>query len=148
MELVKYGNGGVYRPEYSMSINCFEYALFIEGFEYPLFYFNDTSHSTEYYSFRFQGAIEKYAVSCRRIAAYDTPIDVNNEYRVAVRAPNNPGRLYHVIYQLSDGTWAGKDDQGASEHFDNGNPSISPEMWSDDAYPASAGTIYFAVERW
>lgn len=104
--------------------------------------------STESYSTQIQEAIEKYAVSCRRIAAYDTPIDVNNEYRVAVRAPNNPGRLYHVIYQLSDGTWAGKDDQGASEHFDNGNPSISPEMWSDDAYPASAGTIYFAVERW
>ena len=106
--------------------------------------------STESYSTQIQEAIEKYAVSCRRIAAYDTPIDVDNEYRVAVRAPNDWDQkiYYHMIYQLSDGTWAGKDHQGASEHFDNGNPSTSPEMWSNDAYAASAGTIYIAVERW
>ena len=75
---------------------------------------------------------------------------MDNEYRVAVRAPNDWDQkiYYHMIYQLSDGTWAGKDDQSLSKHFGNGNPSISPEMWENDAYPASAGTIYFAVERW
>ena len=53
----------------------------------------------------------------------------------------------HVIYQLSDGTWAGKDDTAPSQHFGNSNPSTTPAMWSNDAYSPSAGTIYFAVTR-
>jgi len=63
----------------------------------------------------------------------------------SVRAPRKDGYIYHYIYQLSDGTWAGKDDTSASEHFGNGNPSVSEEMWANGAYSADAGTLYFAV---
>ena len=54
---------------------------------------------------------------------------------------------YHVIYQLSDGTWAGKNHTSPSQHFGDGDPSTSPEMWSNDAYSPEAGTIYFAIRR-
>ena len=53
--------------------------------------------STESYSTQIQDAIEEHVVSCRRIAAYDTPIDVDNEYRVAVRAPNDWSGKKHVV---------------------------------------------------
>jgi|GEM_PF-3607450 len=147
-EKVNYGNGGAYRSKgYGVPPNCFGYAMFADSESGGVsFYLWDTSHKTEDYSDRFKSAIEKYAVSCHRISD-DTASIAANEYRVAVRAPRENGYNYHVIYQLSDGSWAGKDYDDKSESLGWGNPSTSPGIWSDGYY-ASCGTIYFAVRRW
>lgn len=148
-EKIQYGNGGSYRQVNTSKPNCFGYALFVNEDVTPNPLFWPDSHYTEDFSDKFEGAINSEAVSCRRIASYIAPIQAN-EYRLAVRVPNglDGEHNYHVIYQLSDGTWAGKDSTAPSQHFGKGNPSISPEMWSNDAYSPSAGTIYFAVRRW
>lgn len=141
-----YGCGGEYRQVDSREPNCLGYALFLE--ESPsINCLWGSSHDTESFSGKFEAAISYY-YDCRRIDAYDSPINVN-EYRLAVRCPNGLDgvNIYHVIYQLSDGTWAGKNDIYPSRHFGRGNPSICSQMWSDDDYAPEAGTIYFAVER-
>ena len=66
---------------------------------------------------------------------------------MAVKMSNDPNNRYHVIYQLSDGTWAGKDGEASSKHFGRSNPSTTPEMWENDKYDPDAGTIYFAVKK-
>ena len=142
---VEHGNGGSYRQVNTQDPNCFGYALFLiysPGLHFPTL----GSSNTEIYSSYFAEAISHYSTSCRRINSYVDDIN-SNEYRLAIRAPRLPQRNYHVIYQLSDGTWAGKDDTANSQHFGRGNPSIMPEMWSNDWYPADSGTIYFAVQR-
>ena len=147
LEKVEYGNGGIYRQVNSQTPNCFGYAMFVDSVNInPIW---GGSHSTEDFSGKFEAAINGVAKSCRRIESFGAPIS-SDEYRVAIRVPNLLDGIhrYHVIYQLSDGTWAGKDDTAPSKHFENKNPSNSPEMWSNDAYAASAGTIYFAVKRW
>ena len=91
---------------------------------------------------------------CRSIDSYNTPIDAN-EYRVAFRigtdkdGDGTPDSC-HWIMQLSDGSWAGKAGSTKSYHFTESNidPHTYPgaNMWAD-IYPASGGTIYFAVTR-
>ena len=84
--------------------------------------------------------------TCTPIAYYNSPIGAN-EYRIAYRPKSVGGAGYHFIIQLSDGTWAGKNDFMASKHFGNGNPSTSPEMWDNNYYPTTWGTFYFKVKR-
>ena len=70
----------------------------------------------------------------------------NNEYRVAVRVPNGiNGWNFHVIYQLSDGSWAGKNHNYASKLLGWGDPSSAPGMWENDLFPEWVGTVYYAV---
>ena len=142
-----YGCGGEYRQVNTSEPNCFGYALFLDESPSinPIW---GWSHETESFSGKFQAAIEEH-YPCRQISSYISDISPN-EYRLAVRCPNmlDGVHRYHVIYQLSDGTWAGKDGMYPSRHFGNENPSISPEMWSNNAYSPEAGTIYFAVTRW
>lgn len=145
-----YGWAGTYREEYNPSINCLEYALLLEedaclGISTGLLYPRLNSEA-------FIGSIireiqDEANIPCRKIESYDDPINYG-EYRIAARVPNADGYQYHFIYQLSDGTWAGKDNQARSEHFGTGNPDNSPEMWANDRYSPAAGTIYFAVKRW
>ena len=126
--------------------------MFLDEDLSPIFY-SWEPHETEYYSARFKSKIEQYAVSCRRIDSDTAPIE-SYEYRMAIRAPNGHqygGYKYyfHVIYQLSDGSWAGKNATANSKPLGWGNPSITPSMWDgDNYYPESCGTIYFAVRRW
>ena len=90
---------------------------------------------------------------CRPIASYNTAI-YDNEYRIAFRiGVGDDGKTangYHFIMQLSDGTWAGKNDTLKSYHFTGSN--INPRthknvlMWNSKV-PENVGTIFFAVER-
>ena len=148
-ETTFYGCGGEYRQVNDYHINCLEYALLfntnpdIQLTKYPW----DPSLNSAYFIGRIINTIEgNTSFTCRSIDAYDSAIDVN-EYRIAARVPFKDGYNYHFIYQLSDGTWAGKDASNPSCHFGNKNPSFFPEMWSNDAYSPEAGTIYFAVKR-
>ncbi len=151
-ESVQTGNGGIYRNVDTDKPNCFGYAMFLDEDLSPIFY-SWEPHETEYYSARFKSKIEQYAVSCRRIDSDTAPIE-SYEYRMAIRAPNGHqygGYKYyfHVIYQLSDGSWAGKNATANSKHLGWGNPSLTLRMWDgDNYYPESCGTIYFAVRRW
>lgn len=110
-ESVNIGNGGIYREVSTKEPNCFGYAMFLDKDLSPIFY-SWEPHETENYSARFKSKIEEYAVSCRRIDSDTAPIE-SYEYRIAIRAPNGHqygGYKYyfHVIYQLSNGSWAGK----------------------------------------
>ena len=145
----EYGNGGSYRQVNTSTPNCFGYALFSSGKIEINTLFWPNSHKTVDFADRFEGAIEGAGKQCRRIDSFTSPIEPN-EYRVAIRCPNLLDGIhrYHVIYQLSDGTWAGKDDTRMSQHFNEfTNPDFTPSMWSNDAYAEEAGTIYFAVRR-
>ena len=141
------GAGGEYRDVRTMEPNCLGYALFQDNDVTPngWGFIATNSHKTEDYRDLFEAVFKDYT-SYRAIEDFRSPLEPN-EYRVALRVPNmlDGTHRYHIIYQLSDGTWAGKDNTGPSQHFDSGNPSISPEMWSNDAYAASAGTIYYAL---
>ena len=144
-----YGCGGEYRPINDYQVNCLEYALLLDadadiGLVVSIW---DPKLNSSYFIKRIIDTIElNSSFTCRSIDAYDSPIDAD-EYRIAARVPHKDGYNYHFIYQLSDGTWAGKDNMKPSRHFEKENPSITPEMWSYDAYPPEAGTIYFAVKR-
>ena len=147
--MLEYGNGGEYRYVNDDRINCFGYVLFKDKSIYPSNEINTMySHNTEDYSNIFVKEISLYT-NCRKINSYTDYISAN-EYRIALRVPNyylDSTHRYHLIYQLSDGTWAGKDHINPSQHFGRGNPSDHPEMWSNDAYPSACGTVYFAVRR-
>ena len=144
-----YGCGGTYRQVNDYQTNCLEYALLLDtdaGIGL-ITTFLDPKLNSAYFIERIIGTIEhNTSFSCRNIAAYNSAIYAD-EYRIAARVPHKDGYNYHFIYQLSDGTWAGKNDSNPSRHFGSGNPSVSPEMWSNDAYSPEAGTIYFAVKR-
>lgn len=139
-----YGCGGKYKQENNPNVNCFEYALFLGNKETGIS-LHGSSNRTEAYINDIIRAVEEHAISCVPIDNYKSPIDAD-EYRIAVRAPNSNGIYYHVIYQLSNGRWAGKDDQSSSQWFEPGDPSVTGEMWSNNTYPESAGTLYFAVK--
>ena len=144
-----YGCGGAYRQVNDYQTNCLEYALLLNedtGIGLTT-YLWDPKLNSSYFIGRIISTIEyNTSFTCRSIGAYNSAIDAD-EYRIAARVPHKDGYNYHFIYQLSDGTWAGKDDSSPSRHFGNKNPSISPEMWSNDAYSPESGTIYFAVKR-
>ena len=146
---INYGCGGAYRQINDYQTNCLEYALLLNtdaGIGLTTT-FLDPKLNSSYFIGRIISTIEyNTSFTCRSIEAYDSAIDAD-EYRIAARVPHKDGYNYHFIYQLSDGTWAGKDDSSPSRHFGNKNPSVSPEMWSNDAYSPEAGTIYFAVKR-
>lgn len=145
----KYGCGGVYRQVNDYYTNCLEYALLLDtdadiGL---MMHFYDPQLNSSSFIGRIISTIESNTYfTCRSINSYNSEIN-SNEYRIAARVPHKDGYNYHFIYQLSDGTWAGKDDTSHSRHFGNKNPSLSPEMWANDAYSPEAGTIYFAVKR-
>ena len=145
-----YGWAGRYRYINDPYVECFEYALLYDtdmGLK-PVDRDICPKLNSELYDVEIIDTIEtKTNLKCRRIDAYDSAID-DGEYRMAARLPFEGEYNYHFIYQLGDGTWAGKDYRSPSKHFGMGNPSESPEMWSDDAYSPEAGTIYFAVKRW
>lgn len=148
-----YGCGGVYRQVNDYQINCLEYALlFDEDAGIGLrTYLWDPELNSAYFIERIINKINSTingntSFICRSINSYNDVINVD-EYRIAARVPHDDVYNYHFIYQLSDGTWAGKDDTSFSRHFGQGNPSVSPEMWNNDAYSPVAGTIYFAVKR-
>ena len=89
--------------------------------------------------------------NCYQIASYTAYVP-DNMYRMAFRLGaqngNKPIDRFHVIHQLSDGRWAGKNSTaGWSKVFANTNPSTTAAMWENDHYPQSQGTIYFAVEK-
>ena len=151
---INYGCGGAYRQINDYQTNCLEYALLLNtdaGIGLTTT-FLDPKLNSSYFIGRIISTIEyNTSFACRSIEAYDSAIDAD-EYRIAARVPNirsltGNSYYYHFIYQLSDGTWAGKDGAYPSRHFGRGNPSNSPEMWSNDAYSPEAGTIYFAVKR-
>ena len=148
----EYGCGGEYQDISSYPPNCFGYAVFVEkdiGISFGLF---ATSHLTADNKGYFENALRNYVTSYRQIDNYQSPIETD-EYRIAVRIPNgivvgNELSYFHVIYQLSNGQWAGKDYKEPSDRFDNENPSITPKMWNGDSYyPQSCGTIYYAVKN-
>ena len=90
---------------------------------------------------------KSYVKSASKIDAYNSPIS-QYAYRIAFRVKPNTD-FFHFVYQLSNGTWAGKNGIGDSINFGNVNPSTVPNtslMWELDLYPPSAGTSYFAVE--
>lgn len=145
-----YGYAGGYRKVYDPRVNCFEYALLYDtdmDFNpirrrtiYP-------SLNSEIYAYEIMEYItEKCNATVKKIDAYDSTV-YTGEYRIAARLPFKDGYNYHFIYQLGDGTWAGKDDTEISQHFGKGNPSVTPEMWANDKYSPEAGTIYFAVKK-
>ena len=152
LEKSLFGDGGEYRQVDTKEPNCFGYALFSPDKLNPSFSWAPSTHKTEDYLDRFESVLSHNANSYRRIESFVAHIQ-DDEYRIAIRCPynlNNNGYNYHVIYQLSDGTWAGKDDTARSKHFDYlglANPSTSSDMWSYDAYSPSAGTVYYAVRR-
>lgn len=130
----------------------FGYAVFEDediGINFGIF---ANSHQTADNKGYFENSLRNYVTSYRQINNYQSPIETD-EYRIAVRIPNGIvvgyfSYYFHVIYQLSDGTWAGKNAKAPSKHFGNANPSITPEMWDGDSYyPQSCGTIYYAVKK-
>ena len=144
-----YGCGGEYRQVNNSYVNCLEYALLLSAdADIGLTtYIWDPKLNSSYYIERIIRTIEQNTLFiCRSIDNYNSAIEAD-EYRIAARVPRGDRYYYHFIYQLSDGTWAGKDSSMPSQHFGRGNPSVSPEMWSNDAYSPEAGTIYFAVKR-
>ena len=145
-----YGWAGTYRIERHPQIECLEYALLLEedaGLGIDVGLSKPRLNSKAFIGSIIREIEDEANIPCRKIEAYDAPIN-DGEYRIAARVPNVNGYYYHFIYQLSDGTWAGKDGSDYSEHFGMGNPDNSPEMWADDKYSPDAGTIYFAVKRW
>ena len=147
---VTFGCGGTYRDvKAGTPPNCLGYALFMnEEFTIPID--DDAIEALEevHYTVAFTPYIEEfldYYTEYRPLANFRTPVQ-NSEYRIAIRYTNGiNGYIFHVIYQLSDGRWAGKNDVAISRHFSWGDPSVSPDMWEDDLFPEWSGTIYYAV---
>lgn len=129
-------------------MNCFEYALlYDEDEELELWFLNsDLEYKSKYFSDRIISLITSKGFECRQIDLYDAKLR-HMEYRIAARTPNADRYNYHFIYQLGDGTWAGKDANRPSQHFGKGNPSNSPEMWAYDKYSPEAGTLYYEVSK-
>ena len=148
--IINYGCGGEYRQVNDFEVHCLEYALLFNedvgiALEVsPLL--GPKLNSSAYIQNIIETIESKTSFTCRSIDAYDSPIN-SDEYRIAARVPNKNGYYYHFIYQLSDGTWAGKNASNPSRHFRNVNPSEASAMWENDAYSPEAGTIYFAVRR-
>ena len=139
---------GTYRQVNDTEVNCLEYALLLDedaGFGLTIYSW-DPEYNSEYFIGRIISYLDGKGFRCRSLESYDEKI-YYSEHRIAVRVPNAEGYWYHFIYQLSDGTWAGKDYDHPSEHFGRGNPSNSPVMWNRDAYSPKAGTLYFAVSK-
>ena len=147
---LNYGCGGPYRQVDNADVNCLEYALLFDidasiGLRTII---SDPKLNSSHFIGIIINIIENStSFKCRSINNYNSEINAN-EYRIAARVPNAYGYNYHFIYQLSDGTWAGKDGSNSSLHFGNKNPDTSPEMWNNNAYSPEAGTIYFAIERY
>ena len=102
----------------------------------------------------------------REIASFDAPIDVETEYRIALRIGIGPNRIiegmldfdYHVMIQMSDGTWAeklpGEYSRLASGSHAGSDPGKYPwnkgYMWGKGIeYNGfyNSNTVYFAVQK-
>ena len=143
-ESVNIGNGGGYRPISTVKPNCFGYALKInQSVDLPVNPFNE-SHYTEDHISGIESALSDH-VNYRQLASHVDVIQ-NNEYRIAIRVSNGiNGWIFHVIYQLSDGSWARKNHTGPSKQLGWGDPSITPRMWETDLFPEWCGTVYYAI---
>ena len=146
-------SAGAYRSKPNSLPNCLGYSLFLNvALGLTPLGGEDLAESTltKDHLGELQATLNAQShISWRKIGAYNSPIE-SNEYRIAFRAPRYVpwhGLIvynFHVIYQLSDGTWAGKDDDDPSQHFGSGNPSTTQSMWGNH-YPESAGTEYYAI---
>ena len=145
LEKVNFGNGGTYQPKGAgLPPNCMGYAL-KRNMEINLKInpFNNSNYTKDHVS-GIESTLGDH-VNYRPLRNCVDPVQ-NNEYRVAVRVPNGiNGWNFHVIYQLSDGSWAGKNHNYASKLLGWGDPSSAPGMWENDLFPEWVGTVYYAV---
>ena len=102
----------------------------------------------------------------REIESFDAPINIENEYRIAMRIGIGPERIiegmldfdYHFMMQLSDGTWAEKLPGEHSRVVSGSQVGVDPAafpwnkgfVWGrginyNGFY--NSGAIYFAVEK-
>ena len=131
--------------------NCFGY-VFQKNENIGPNYIASAKNSSAYAEEIIRYITKTFGRECKRIDSYNAPID-DHMFRMAFRRgkdkadPNEkPG--FHVIYQLSNGDWVGKNGTGGySQNFGKGDPSHSPKMWNNNQYPESMGTIYFAVTK-
>ncbi len=157
-EKVNFGCGGSYRPIGAGTParpDCMGYSLTMANPSVANtnvgLALSGSSYYTEDHIQDIENGLRKY-VNCRRLENFSAPIN-SNEYRIAIRTPNGyNGWRFHVIYQLSDGTWVGKNYTYASKKFNqsnpfkNVNPDNSPDMWDGDSiFPARFGTVYYAI---
>ena len=151
-----YGCGLTYRSVTGYPPNCMAYTLgkstsiSISGIS--------GKNASEDYIDAVIAKIKSQGFGCRSISSYDSTIN-RNEYRVAFRW-HQKGDGFHIVMQLSDGTWAGKNYTEPSIHFKTGNPSEKKhEMWWDvyttdkndkNIFKSTSYTtnvVYFAVEK-
>jgi|GEM_PF-3948526 len=153
-EAVSYSTGD-WRDSDSTDQNCLGYVLNKdEDLGWKGYVVSGATHSSDY-----DEAIPNYMSDvqkrkCYRITSYSTPIP-KGWFRMAFRL--HPTSGFHVVYQLGDGSWAGKHGTGTplfpSPAINySGNPSTNQEMWTAkrlgitiQEYPDSMGTRYFAV---
>jgi len=164
-----FGDGGGFRNLGEIfPPNCFGYAVF-KNQNLLMPSGSNAVLNTAAHASWIEKEIKKHVKSCRPLENYAETIQFD-EYRIAVRYPNHEIYEYingtvgwstykfHVIYQLSNGTWAGKNHDGPCKQFNqtyststpfkNVNPSYSSEMWDGNSqYPESCGTLYFAIKR-
>ena len=156
----QYGSGGPYRKVTTDAPNCLGYALHENGvIEGPNPGKTVTAKSyRDDYLLKFIRDNRK-GISCSAISGYNSAINLG-EYRMALRVHNGSatGTLsgFHVVYQLYDGSWAGKNDTWDSEHFTgaNINPDAVPRMWymminrlGIKSTPMPGDTAYFKISR-
>ena len=143
---------GRYRSVTGFPPNCMGYALFKTAEVKVDKILGATT--TEAYRQNVINCIQNQGYSCRSLNSHTDTIQIN-EYRVAYRQhQNNTGG--HIVMQLSDGSWAGKNHDDISRHFTgNINPSTHKQMWyhiydnlgrpKESTY--TTNVIYFAVKR-
>jgi len=163
-----YGGGGEYRPirgRRNQPPNCFGYVVQNDNMFVPPTYPEYIPEGTEVggprrldnainsscYNDEMIYAFYNAGFNARVIDSHTAPLNNANEYRVAFRM-NLDGPGYHVVYQLSDGRWASKNDDQSSRVFPAGDPDSDEHrlMWSrtrwGSRYIFEGETIYFAIE--
>ena len=129
-----YGNGGSYKSVTGPATNCMGFALFTGGILGPACPIpNKTTVTTEDFIDRVVefGLSVGPSCSCRHISSQTAAI-TDQEYRIAFRGKQTNDGAFHVVRQLKDGTWAGKNGTDISRHFvgDDANPSkLDGPMW-------------------
>ena len=160
--LVTHGYGGGYRNVTGWPPNCMGYVLNIKANLGPV-PINGVNTSVGYKQ-NVKECIENQGFDCRPIDAYNSPINAN-EFRVAFKAEYenvvNGISKFHIIMQLSDGTWAGKNHDDPSVHYTaknlnpDGNSSREKAIWYNvpNLYGVyfrsflASDTLFFAVQK-
>lgn len=145
-KLIKsYGSGGDYRKVTGEFPLCWAYILFSnQKLQWPQGQGNIPEYKTEI----LRWLKEDHNITCRSLDAYNSPLQVG-EYRIAFRMKKGAPNV-HFIYQLSNGTWAGKDAENPSVHFDEStDPRIhGSNYWKrDDKTFYDSDTLFFALKR-